>query len=69
MKFKIGDNVAVIDDVLKGIVSKISEETIVVESSDGFIFEFAPEELVVIEENQSELSKYSDISTPNLTRR
>ena len=66
MKFKIGDNVAVIDDVLKGIVSKISEETIIVESSDGFIFEFAPEELVVIGENQSDLSKFSDISNRHL---
>lgn len=66
MKFKIGDNVAVIDDVLKGIVSKISKETVVVESSDGFIFEFAPEELVVIAENQSELSKFSDISNRHL---
>ena len=66
MKFKIGDNVAVIDDVLKGIVSKISGKNIVVQSSDGFIFEFAPEELVVIGENQSDLSKFSDISNSHL---
>jgi hypothetical protein len=66
MKFKIGDHVAVIDDVLKGIVSEISGNTVVVESSDGFIFKFSEDELVVIKESQSELSKYSDISNKHL---
>ena len=66
MKFKIGDNVAVIDDVLKGIVSEISNESVIVESADGFIFKFSPEELVVIGENQSDLSKFSDISNQHL---
>lgn len=66
MSFKIGDIVAVVDDVIKGEVIAIHPNNIVVETSDGFSFEFLPNELVVIKENQTELSKYSDISIENL---
>ncbi len=66
MSFNIGDIVAVIDDVIKGEVIAVQSDKIVVETSDGFSFEFLPKELVVIKENQSELSKYSDISNENL---
>ncbi len=66
MKFKIGDKVAVIDDVLKGIVSKVFTDKIVIEGQDGFIFEFSPEELVIIEEDQANLSKFSDIMNKSL---
>ena len=66
MKFKIGDTVAVLDDVIKGKVIGIKNNAISIESSDGFSFDFLPNELVVIKESQSELSKYSDISNENL---
>lgn len=66
MKFKIGDTVAVLDDVIKGKVIAIKNNAISIESSDGFSFDFLPNELVVIKESQSELSKYSDISNENL---
>ncbi len=65
-KFNIGDTVAVIDDVIKGKVIAIHPDKIVLETSDGFSFEFLPNELVVIKENQSELSKYSDVKNENL---
>jgi len=66
MSFKVGDNVAVIDDVLKGKVIEVHNNKIVIETSDGFPFDFSPNELVVIKESQKELSKFSDISNENL---
>jgi hypothetical protein len=69
MSFKIGDTVAVIDDVIKGNVIAIHPDKIVIETADGFSFEFFPKELVVIKESQSELSKYSDIAIENLLKK
>lgn len=62
MNIKIGDTVAVIDDVFKGKVTAIKAGRIEVETDDGFTFEFAPNELVVVNESQKELSKFSDIN-------
>lgn len=67
--FNIGDTVAVLDDVIKGKVISVSASKILIESSDGFSFEFSPKELVVIKENQFELSKYSDISNEALLQK
>lgn len=69
MKFKIGDKVAVIDDVFKGTVNKIENEILFVETDEGFLFEYTPKELVLINENQSELSKYSDIANDDLIQK
>ena len=66
MSFKIGDSVAVLDDVIKGKVIAVHQNKIVIETTDGFPFDFLPNELVVIKESQSELSKFSDISNENL---
>jgi len=66
MKFQIGDKVAVIDDVLSGKVIAVHPNKIIIETSDGFPFEFTPKELVVIKHSQSELSRYSDISNEDL---
>ena len=66
MNFKIGDNVAVLDDVIKGKVIEVHTNKIVIETTDGFPFDFLPKELVVIRESQKELSKFSDISNENL---
>lgn len=68
MSFNIGDKVAVLDDVISGKVIAIHPTKIVIETSDGFPFEFMPKELVVIKQNQSELSKYSDISNESLLK-
>ncbi|WP_372747010.1 DNA mismatch repair protein MutS [Lutibacter sp.] len=67
--FKIGDNVAVVDEIFKGKVVAISKGKIVIESTEGFSFEFSPNELVVIEEKQSDLSKYSDITNEALVQK
>ena len=66
MEFKIGDNVAVLDDVIKGKVIEVHKNKIVIESEDGFSFDFLPNELVIIRESQKELSKFSDISNESL---
>ena len=66
MSFKIGDAVAVIDDVIKGTIIAIYKNSITIETEDGFSFDFLSNELVVIRENQKELSKYSDISNESL---
>lgn len=66
MNFNIGDNVAVLDDVISGKVISVHKDKIVIESTDGFSFDFSPKELVVIGQSQSELSKYSDISNEDL---
>ncbi|WP_299525171.1 DNA mismatch repair protein MutS [uncultured Lutibacter sp.] len=66
MEFKVGDTVAVLDDVIKGKVIGVYAHKIVIESEDGFSFDFLPKELVVIRESQRELSKFSDISNESL---
>ena len=62
MRLEIGHKVAVLDDVLKGIVTNINGTVISVETSDGMIFNFSESELVRIEREQHELTKYSDIN-------
>ena len=66
MNFKIGDKVAVLDDVIKGKVVKIQPNKITVESEDGFPLDFLPKELVIVHKNQADLAKFSDISNDAL---
>lgn len=66
MRLEIGNKVAVLDDVLKGIVTVIDGNTITVETNDGMLFNFSRSELVKIEKDQHQLSKYSDINNPIL---
>ena len=46
MHFKVGDKVTVVDDNISGVIKKILEHSMIVESSDGFEFEFEPHELL-----------------------
>ena len=66
MGIKIGDRVAVIDDAFEGVVLSVDNEIVKIESTDGFTFEFATSEVVVLGENQDELSKFSDIANESL---
>jgi dsDNA-specific endonuclease/ATPase MutS2 len=66
MSFKIGDKVAVLDDIIKGKVIEVHKDKIIIESEDGFPFEFLPKELVIIHKDQADLAKYSDISNTAL---
>ncbi len=65
MRFEIGNIVRVIDEDLQGEVIRISNDEITL-VSDDFEFIYAPSELVVIKEQQRELSKFSDINHPLL---
>lgn len=69
MSIKIGDFVAVIDDILKGKVVKIEKNTITFKDNEGFLFEFLAKELVVIKENQANLSKFLDINNNEFTEK
>ena len=62
MCLEIGNKVAVLDDVLKGKVIHINGDEISVETTDGMIFKFNSSELVKVDIEQHELSKYSDIN-------
>ena len=59
---EIGNKVAVLDDVLKGEVTAIEKDLISIKTSDGMIFNFNKKELVKIETDQHELTKFSDIN-------
>lgn len=66
MCLQIGNKVAVLDDVLKGKIINIIGDEISVETTDGMVFKFNSSELVKIEREQHELSKFSDINNPLL---
>lgn len=46
MSFKIGDNVAVLDEDLSGVVKKVSGNKISIETEDGFLLDFEASALV-----------------------
>ena len=62
MRLEIGNKVAVLDDVLKGIITNINGENIQIKTDDGMLLTFLATELVKIEKDQFELSKFSDIN-------
>tara|TARA_B110001454_G_C12716586_1_gene432824 strand:+ start:1921 stop:2460 length:540 start_codon:yes stop_codon:yes gene_type:complete len=62
MCLEIGNKVAVLDDVLKGKVININGDEVSVETTDGMIFKFNSSELVKVDIEQHELSKFSDIN-------
>jgi hypothetical protein len=53
MNFEIGDSVLVIDEAFSGMVTAISKNTVSIETTDGFILEFSPNELLKINPKQS----------------
>ncbi|MFC4269661.1 Smr/MutS family protein [Polaribacter marinivivus] len=66
MRLEIGNKVAVLDDVLKGVVTDVSDNQVIIETEDGMKFSFLATELVRIDKDQHELSKFSDINNPLL---
>ncbi|MGJ8550456.1 Smr/MutS family protein [Winogradskyella wichelsiae] len=53
MKFKRGDNVETIDDNISGIVTKIFENKVTVEDTDGFELQFEARELMLMASGNS----------------
>lgn len=62
MRLEIGNKVAVLDDVIKGKVVAINKNSVSVETQDGMVFNFEEKELVKIDKEQHELTKFSDIN-------
>jgi len=50
--FKIGQKVAVLDDLVEGVVMTISNKIITIETSDGFLLNFQANELVSLNEQE-----------------
>ncbi len=48
MNFKIGDTVIVMDEAISGIVTEVAQNSISIETEDGFTLDFSPNELLVI---------------------
>lgn len=51
--FEIGDSVEVLDEKLSGEVVAVSDSEITIESEDGFMMKYAPNELVKISESNT----------------
>ncbi|SHJ41767.1 Smr/MutS family protein [Pseudozobellia thermophila] len=54
--FQIGDKVETLDDVISGWVAKVAENEITIETGDGFLLNFAPDELVKVDKGQIQVS-------------
>jgi hypothetical protein len=66
LKFKIGSSVAVIDEDIRGTISKVENEVYFLLDKTGFEYRYAAEDLVAVKGNQFEMSKYKDINNPLL---
>ena len=53
MKIRLGDTVETIDDAIKGTVIKVKDDTITIEDSHGFEFEFSTTELIKLNTDES----------------
>lgn len=62
MNFNVGDKVTVLDDNISGDITKISGNTITVESTDGFEFEFEANELMLLNEQKLSTSFFREQS-------
>lgn len=62
MGLEIGNKVAVLDDVIKGFVIEIKNNTVIIKDEDGMLYNFQPSDLVKIEKEQHELSKFLNIN-------
>ncbi|RZS90442.1 Smr/MutS family protein [Aquimarina brevivitae] len=60
MEWKIGDNVAVLDEPIAGKILAIDKDTITIESEDGFALKFMPQELVKVDQN-IDLPTYDEV--------
>ncbi|WP_046745768.1 Smr/MutS family protein [Kordia zhangzhouensis] len=52
MNFEVGDPVETIDDIIKGVVTKIDNTTITIETLEGFPLKFEANELVKVQTDE-----------------
>jgi preprotein translocase subunit YajC len=62
MNLKIGDSVSVLDEAINGVVSKISGQTITIETNDGFDMEFLLSEVIKNKSLSTQLFGDMDVS-------
>lgn len=62
MAFTIGDSVAVLDDVVKGKVTKIDSNNIFIIDETGMEFSYLASELVKLDGNEQQLTRYNEAS-------
>ncbi|MCK8479895.1 Smr/MutS family protein [Psychroserpens algicola] len=63
MSFKIGDTVSVLDDDITGVVTKISDNNLTIETSDGFEMEFSISEVIKAKSFSSNVFMNTDLNT------
>nr|WP_321234253.1 Smr/MutS family protein [uncultured Psychroserpens sp.] len=63
MRFKLGDKVSVLDDDIIGIVTEISDQTLIIETEDGFDMEFSISEVIHAKPINSRLFDTTDLKT------
>jgi dsDNA-specific endonuclease/ATPase MutS2 len=61
MSFQVHDRVEVLDDSIRGIVKKVESGIVYIETSEGFLLDFSPSELVRIEDENGELFLKNDV--------
>ncbi len=66
MRFEIGSLVSLIDDVFQGKVTAIKDEMVEIVDDDGMVYTYHQSELVLVNTDQYELAKFSDINNPLL---
>ncbi|NJB82801.1 Smr/MutS family protein [Wenyingzhuangia aestuarii] len=69
MKFKIGDKVLIKDSVVRGIVAKLLKNKVFVLDDDGFELPYDESQLILVNIEQSKLSRYSDINNKMLRQK
>ena len=52
MNYKLGDHVLVLDEDLSGVIKQITDDTISIETEDGFLIDFKSDELVKKQKKQ-----------------
>ena len=61
MEWIKGDKVAVLDDAMEGVVLKVKNDEITIETTDGFELVFSSKELIKVQDG-SEINRASKIS-------
>ncbi|MGY5355816.1 DNA mismatch repair protein MutS [Wenyingzhuangia sp. IMCC45467] len=69
MKLELGNKVLVKDSVIKGIVTKVLKNSVLVLDEDGFELEYNSSQLILVKVEQSEMSKFSDINNKMLRQK
>jgi dsDNA-specific endonuclease/ATPase MutS2 len=51
--FKIGDKVSVLDEAIDGMVKNIKTNQVVIETTEGFMLEYAPADLILLQQSNA----------------